>query len=811
MPVAGQSVHLVLKDRLGTNETPLRLLRDEEGVLLYEWELARALAPDVLPQDVSYGEFRNEQELPWSQNDWSGGGLQHFFDPREPDRYAFADGVWAGTKNELSLGPAMREVTFGVRNGGAQKADLQDWSVSGITLTRITTAPHSGEYHFQGINWSTSDYAQVSLVQAEQLAADMQSQVVIVSANVRGSAAGGNIRLQLVDNVGGTTSGATVAITTTYQNITVTATVDASMATLDIRVEMSADGGADRTIYFDTVNAYFATAIPNTSNTTMKVQNQDSVAELLCCTDRALWKFNELGVYWALQNVFGVAITGFDIYDDIIFIGQGEGTDYQFSDANSSLTFNIISGSSRANRFAKTLNVNGNWALAKSLNDDEIFLNTTPTSGTTWGSAVEVGKDDHPINQLFQLDGNLGVGKGDGFYSYRALTGNRFTNDYPAAEFMVDSGNFDRGILYNGLFFTTLGETGFVAWNGQTWTNLAELIQPPGFDDFGSRPRAFGTDGRWLYILVEDLKADSITKTCRLLMMEQKLSGRWAVHPYISIVMSDGLDIFTFKPAVGIGNRFVYINGDINDEAMCYRMQLPNRSDTPRLGTNKDLLLSGTITTSWMHWNRAAVSKAMGRLRWFAERLNGVQTITTTYEVDDETTFTSINSTSSEFNQQPSDSIQFDEGVEGKRIRFLHTFATDINTDSPVARAFDLETSWRPARLRQWTFVVALEEGVRGIESVPLVLGPALIQFQLDNLEAEVSPLQFTDLDGVARRGHIVDMKELQVKASQVDGKWRYSRGIRIVFLASPILIEAGAGARWDEDDWDEDYWVGIR
>ena len=69
MPVAGQSVHVVLKDRSSNNVTPLRLLRDENGSLLYSWVLAPALAPDVAPQDVSYGEFRPEQELPWSQDD----------------------------------------------------------------------------------------------------------------------------------------------------------------------------------------------------------------------------------------------------------------------------------------------------------------------------------------------------------------------------------------------------------------------------------------------------------------------------------------------------------------------------------------------------------------------------------------------------------------------------------------------------------------------------------------------------------------------------------------------------------------------
>ena len=85
------------------------------------------------------------------------------------------------------MGLHPRPITFGVRNGAAQLGATTNWSVSGVTLTAATTAPHSGSYHFQGAAWSTNDYCQVSVVQSEQPAARWVSQAITVNAKVRGA------------------------------------------------------------------------------------------------------------------------------------------------------------------------------------------------------------------------------------------------------------------------------------------------------------------------------------------------------------------------------------------------------------------------------------------------------------------------------------------------------------------------------------------------------------------------------------------------------------------------------------------------
>ena len=59
--MAGQNSHsIVLKDRSGTNETGLKLLRNEDGELQYAVDEAPPLAPDVDEADLAYAEYQPE-------------------------------------------------------------------------------------------------------------------------------------------------------------------------------------------------------------------------------------------------------------------------------------------------------------------------------------------------------------------------------------------------------------------------------------------------------------------------------------------------------------------------------------------------------------------------------------------------------------------------------------------------------------------------------------------------------------------------------------------------------------------------------
>jgi hypothetical protein len=806
MAKAQQSHSVVLMDRSSTNKIGIKLLLDEEGALQYVVDEAPPLAPDVEASDLAYAEYQPDMELTWHQKTWTQGALKFYWERGEPGRYAIADKVWASTPNELSMGLMPKAIPFGIRNGAAELGATTGWSASGITLTAVTTAPYCGHYHFQGTAWSTNDYAEATVQQSEQPVARWQSQAVTVFARARGSVAGGTVRMQIVETGGSstpTTSGTGVVMTTSYQVISATVTLQSDTTGITVRVEMSNDGGADKTIYFDLAQILPGSTIPNASHCQMKQMDTD----LLCVTDRATWIFDETNDYWALQKVHGAAITGHEVYDDREFIGQGESTAYQYSDVDdaSTTTASTLSGiGNNANRFAKAQNTAGLWALAKTLDDDNVYLATDPLNSTgSWGGTIEVGKDDHDILNLYQVDGTLGVGKEDGFYRYLSLDGNKFVNTYPGADHAVADDNFSRGIMYNGDFYTIVGEVGFVRYRGEYWEDLAPLIQSPGFSDFGNRVRAFGTDGRWLYVLVEDLNSDSITKASWLYMLLESTTG-WQVHQVCSLTLSDALDMFTHKPSGGT-NRFLFINGDINNEAASYRITIPNRTDTPRHATNADMALSGTFTTSYWDGNRPEVRKVFNRLTLLTENLSSTKTITVAYQVDDDTSFTAMNANSSVFSISPRTSLAFNENVVGTRIRFRFSFATTSTTDGPVLKAFTMEANWRPRRLRRWHMVGALESDMKSLSGIPFALPTKRLLARIQILRQEIAPIQLEDIDGNTHRCHITGKSERQfkVRAGFNGAGPRYSRAIELV-LSEAFTI---SGEPWGTWRWNEGHW----
>jgi hypothetical protein len=801
--------HVTLADSDDNNEVHLPVLRDEQDRLLYEWTLAPALAPNVLPQDVAYAEFTPELELTWSQEDWSGGGLQFYHDPTRPNMYGLADKVWTLTPGELSLGYSPKEVSFGVKNGGAQLNATTGWSASGVTLTSVTTAPHAGPYHFQLASTTANDYIQQDLMADDQAAQTLQGKAIVVDAYVRGASAGGYMRVQIVESGGSstpTTSGTAVQLTTSYQLITAGVTLQGDSTAVNIRIQCSATS-SDITVYVDSVNMYGGTAIPNASHCRMQMIG----TALVCVTDRSLWEFNEDEDYWALQYVAGAAITGFEIFDDQLYLGQGESTAYQYSgvrdyqkDGSDPWTASNLSGTqNNANRFIKTVNARGKYVLTKTLNDDEVYLADDPLNGGTWGQAIEVGKDDHDILQVFDVNGKLVVGKEDGLYEYLTIEGNKFVNIWAGAAATIANDNFTRGIMYGGMFYTIVGETGFWRYNGAAWESLEHIIQSPGFNDLGNRIRAFGTDGQWLHLVVEDLNSDSISKECWLLALKEYAGGGWSVHTLCKFVMSDGIDMMTFRVSGGT-NRFLYINGDVNDRAFTHRIQLPNRTNTPRLATNKDLPLSGTFTTSYMDWNRPQVVKAANRFSIISESAAVGQTVTVAYQKDDETSFTNINSSGSVFNASPQQTIALNENVTGRRIRFRVTLTTDDTSKSPVVKAFVLDTTWRPQRLRRWHITAALEDRVAGQYGVPSGIPVNRQLVRLTLLQQSNAPLKLRDIDGTTHRCHIIDMRETQYQVHPAASALRYSRAVQLLLNQARTVDAEGwsTGIRWSEWHW---------
>ena len=810
MPVAAKTSYLVISDNDGNYKTAIVPARGEGGELLYGWELAPPIAPSVTADQLGFGQYTPDLELVWSQSDWSRGALQFYYKPSEASKYGIADKVWAMTPSEVSLGLQPIPINFMVPNGGLELGALTNWTSSqtdgsdNCVRALATDAPFAGRYHLSVTAMNTNEYVEVPLVAAEVVLA--RSKRVDVTVKVRGaSAAGGQVKAQIIENDGSgnltTTTGSAVTLTTSYQSVTTGVTMQSDSATAVLRVLMSADQSSDRSVYIDEMNCQVTASAAdgkNAKNLRMAVMG----STLLCATDRALYSFNDTSDYWALSKVFAADITGIEVFDDRVYIGQGSGTAYTFSNENNLGTWTDAGGSgNKANYFIKTLNAAGNYAMGKTLNEDDFHLTTDPTGSPSYGTAIEVGTDDKTINNVYQLDGTIGIGKSDGFYRYMSLEGNRFVNVYPGAESAADADNFSRGIMYNGWFYTTMSEVGLLRYNGQFWQDLSHLLRSPGFTEFGNRVRAFGTDGKSLYALVESLDTSSISKKMWLYAMREYAGGEWDVHQVCSMPLTDANDIHVFKTS-GASNSNIYVSGELTTgEAYSYRMTLPNQADAPRLAANKDMALSGDLITAYWDGDRPGVDKAFNKLTILSESLSANQTITVYYQVDNDTSWTEIHASDAAFTRSPLETVGFTAGVTGKRIRLKFSFSSNSATGSPILKGFALHTSWRPKRLRRWRIVASLEDDIRMLQGVRHSLPVNRMLSNIGVLRQLTEPVILDDVDGNSHKAHIVEVAERQYRTrSGSGGTARMSRVIEMVL--TEVL-----GAGWNYVNWDEFNW----
>jgi len=811
MPVAAKTSYLVISDNDGNYKTAIVPTRGEDGALLYGWELAPPIAPSVTADQLGFGQYTPDLELVWSQSDWSRGALQFYYKPEETSKYGIADKVWALTPSEVSLGLQPVPINFMVPNGGLELGALTNWTSSqtggsdACVRTLATDAPFAGRYHLSVTAMNTNEYVEVPLVAAEVVLA--QSKRVDVTFKVRGaSESGGQVKAQIIENDGSgnltTTTGSAVTLTTSYQSVTTGVAMQSDSATAVLRVLMSADQSATRNIYVDEMNCQVTASAAdgkNASNLRMAVMG----STLVCVTDRAIYSFNDTSDYWALAQVFVADITGIEVFDNRVYIGQGSGQAYTYSNENNLGSWTDAGGGgNKANYLIKTLNAAGNYAMGKTLNEDDFHLTTDPTGSPSYGTTIEVGTDDKTINNVYQLDGTIGIGKSDGFYRYMSLEGNRFVNVYPGAEAAADADNFSRGLMYNGWFYTTMSEVGLLRYNGTFWQDLSHLLRSPGFTEFGNRVRAFGTDGKSLYTLVESLDTSSISKKMWLYSMREYAGGEWDVHQVCSMPLTDANDIQVFKTASAT-NSHIYVSGELTTgEAYSYRMTLPNQADAPRLAANKDMALSGDLITSYWDGDRPGVDKAFNKLTILSESLSANQTITVYYQVDDDTSWTKIHTSYAEFTRSPLETVGFTAGVTGKRIRLKFSFASNVSTGSPILKGFALHTSWRPKRLRRWRIVASLEDDIRMLQGVRHSLPVNRMLSNIGVLRQLTEPVILDDIDGNSHKAHIVEVSERQYRTrSGSAGTPRMSRVIEMVLTE---VLGAGWGyVNWDEFNWE--------
>ena len=752
-----QSHHVVISDSAGGSKIGLKLLHDQNGSLAYTWKLQ--------PEQV------------WKQRNWWNGALQFYYNPQVPDVYGLADSVWAPTENELSLGPRIQPATFGVRSGGAEPNTTNRFTATGATLATTTTAGkvYNGIYAYEVTGADATD-----TVDTENLpnSTRYRSRAIRATVYARIPSGAAAITLSIREDGTSTANSGSITLTTTFQRITANVTVGAAINNIVLRITV--DSGTSATFEFDELTIEDSSTVANQIFPSFHFMSVSSVDTLVHVTSNAVWTWDETDDYWVIAFWSANAITGARVWDNRMFIGHGTAVAYQYSDAADPTVFTASTLTDTTAQlfamgrtaFAET------YALFQTDTPDVMKVTVNPVNGgTQWGAAIEVGFNDRAITGIYEAFGEVYVGKGDGLYAYATSDYDTnyqgMTNVATGLQYTVGDSNFNRGAFHQGWLYLKVGELGLWRYNQSNWEDISGIIQSPAFTEMAGSITSIGSDGAWLYVVVEDRVAAATTKTSWILMCREHPEG-WEVHTLANVVLNAAFGWGTLNNST---SNFVYFAGDVSTQHITYRIWKGNKSTTPRLALNNGLELTGTLITSYLELPQKMTAN---RLQLTSEALTADLAVTAAYMLDNETSYTNINSTDAQFNTSPAETIAFNSGVSGRRIRLRLTLDSNSLTSSPIVKTFNLYFT----RLKEWTLVAYLADNALQLQGVPGGMAAERMIATLDTLRAVAgtSPLQFEDLDGTTQRVFIAEMQEIQfaIKGSTA-GVPVYERGLQLV------------------------------
>ena len=172
-------------------------------------------------------------DLIFSQDDWSGGALQPVYRDKEPNKYATSNGMDMRWDNVATLGMKQNgPMDFLLRNGGAELGATTGWTANGVTHTTPTAdSPRTGSYHHKLASIDANDDISQVLIHPEVYRGT--SITVYAYAKSSGTA---NMRVQITDSAG-TTNGTGVDMSTSYQLISATRTINSAATSLTILID----------------------------------------------------------------------------------------------------------------------------------------------------------------------------------------------------------------------------------------------------------------------------------------------------------------------------------------------------------------------------------------------------------------------------------------------------------------------------------------------------------------------------------------------------------------------------------------------
>ena len=237
MPVAGQSHDLTIEDGSAV-KSGWMLQRGPQNEPAFQRKRAPIYTPAGRTGRSVYttNPVPPAHDLTWEPDDFSFGFGMFRWSPwdsvDQQSRYAYADGIWTDTETELSLAQAVKEADILIQNPGMERGVTTGWTASGGATLAVGTSPNEGDFSFNIVVTSGNAGQILHTIANYQLLAGREITIRCVAKKTAGDGAE-DWAIKIDDGVA-TTTGTAVVLTSAYQLLSCTRTINAGATKVDI-------------------------------------------------------------------------------------------------------------------------------------------------------------------------------------------------------------------------------------------------------------------------------------------------------------------------------------------------------------------------------------------------------------------------------------------------------------------------------------------------------------------------------------------------------------------------------------------------
>jgi hypothetical protein len=631
-------------------------------------------------------------DFTWEMNDFSCGMGRYRWLPSDQaaqSEYAYGDGVVADVMGELSLGASVREAAIMLRNPGGELGATTGWTDSGDVDVSAGVLPNTGSYSIKA-TFSGNGAGTIFQDIANDAVFRGVSMTWRVYAKKTSGAAVETWSVYIDDGVG-TTTGTGVILTSAYQELTVTRTIDGSSTKLNIGVVRTATTAADAVVHFDD---FVEVSVSQSPLKKFAVH----LTALFAIGDKVLFHWNTTTEVFDPVYYTATTITDMVSFGGYLFLARGSSTAYVYAAAPQTaspamITSTLATNSNRdqqANFFVKVRDV-----IWKARNSDTVAsvvgsgAGGAINGGAGWTEIVISDTNQNFTNLIPFSDVPIPC-KADGFFVFDRSESVASFFDV-STEFLqhASDNNFKVALAWRGWLYMSVLEHAIMRYDGVNFQEVGFLVEYPQFDDFSGKVLAFASDARHLYVMVDTLDADyATTETTFLLSLQEVRIGdsvTWIAHTEHELALGGTtMAMIPFSNNLFVGAARKPTLGT-TEGAHCYRIGLPTRG-VPSHSRSFDLRHTATFVTPWWDGGYPDLLKAIRTLQIrMPDAVPGDQSVNIKGMIDSDTDWTNITTVTSAGFQTLSIETLAATLKSARRIRFQFTLNAGSAVDTPRA------------------------------------------------------------------------------------------------------------------------------